>query len=241
MNRSTGKSPFQIVYGQNPKGVLDLVELPITETISDNAEAFAEHIHQLQEEVRAQLQENNSKYKAAADAHRREKIFQEGDLVMVHLRKERFPKGTYNKLKLKKIGPCRILEKRNNNAYKVGLPDNLDISPIFNVSDLYAFHGDDEDVEATTPIQWEQQVPKKKKERITQILDQTVFNTRHGSYTKYLVQWEGLSAADNTWVSEGEVKRIDNDKLQEFQQQNSQEQSSFQPEENDAPSNVHNF
>ena len=68
--------------------------------------------------------------------------------MMVHLHKERFPKGTYNKLKIKKIGPCRILEKRNNNAYKVGLPDNLDISPIFSVFDLYAFHGYDEDVEA---------------------------------------------------------------------------------------------
>lgn len=89
---------------------------------------------------------------------------------MVHLHKERFPKDTYNKLKLNTIGPYRILEKRNNNAYKVGLPENLDISPIFNIFYLYAFR-DDDDVEAKNLVQWKQQILKKRKEHITQILD----------------------------------------------------------------------
>ena len=42
----------------------------------------------------------------------------------------------------KKIGPCQILKKVNDNDYKVDLPANLDISPVFNTSDLYIFHGD---------------------------------------------------------------------------------------------------
>jgi len=46
---------------------------------------------------------------------------------MVQLCKESFPNKNYNKLKLKKIGQCRILEKRNNNAYKLELPEDLDI------------------------------------------------------------------------------------------------------------------
>ena len=44
VNRSTGKSPFQVVYGRNPTSVLVLVELPLGDRISDDGEAFAEHI-----------------------------------------------------------------------------------------------------------------------------------------------------------------------------------------------------
>ena len=52
VNRSTGKSPFQVVYGINPMGVLYLVQLPLEDKISDDGEAFVEHIQQLQQQVR---------------------------------------------------------------------------------------------------------------------------------------------------------------------------------------------
>ena len=60
---------------------------------------------------------------------------------MVHLRKERFPVGTYNKLKMKKFGPCKIVKRHDfGNAYEVELPTDLNISPVFNILDLIEFY-----------------------------------------------------------------------------------------------------
>lgn len=61
---------------------------------------------------------------------------------MANLRKEIFPKWEYNKLKLKNIGPCRILGKFSANSYELELLVDVGVSLIFNVADLYLYNGD---------------------------------------------------------------------------------------------------
>jgi hypothetical protein len=65
-----------------------------------------------------------------------------GDQVLEHIRKEMFLRGKYDKLKLKKIGPCNILRKFDENAYEIELPEYVGISPILNISDLYPYRED---------------------------------------------------------------------------------------------------
>ena len=92
-------------------------------------------------------------------------------MVLAHLRKERFPRGTYNKLKMKKIRPCRIVKKFGENAYELELPEGIGISPIFNISDLYPYR--DSGTEEPT-IQWQKQMSAAQNPQMEYILDQRV-------------------------------------------------------------------
>ena len=60
-------------------------------------------------------------------------------MVSAYLKRDRFPKGEYNKLKMKKIGPCRILRIFSANGYELEMPIGVGISVIFNVADLYPY------------------------------------------------------------------------------------------------------
>ena len=88
---------------------------------------------------------------------------------MDYLRKEIFQRGTYNKFKYKKIGPCKILRKISNNAYKLELPKKIVISLVFNFVDLYELHEGEETVEESTLDALNLKLPVKPNEEIEHI------------------------------------------------------------------------
>ncbi|PKU74859.1 hypothetical protein MA16_Dca005050 [Dendrobium catenatum] len=137
-NRSTGKAPFTVVYTKAPNLVVDVIVLPKCK--SSSATNFTEDYSKLLDDVRQQIIRSNQRYKAVVDAHRRPCNFQVGDLVMVRLRRERFPPGAYSKLAKRKIGPVPIVAKINDNAYRVELPSGCNTSSTFNVTDIWPYH-----------------------------------------------------------------------------------------------------
>jgi hypothetical protein len=46
-------------------------------------------------------------------------------------------------LKIKKIGPCKIIIKLEANAYEKEFLDGVGISPIFNVANMYPYRTDE--------------------------------------------------------------------------------------------------
>ena len=60
------------------------------------------------------------------------------------MRKERFPAHRWSKLHPRSDDPFQVLERINDNVYKLDLPGEYNISATFNVSDLSPFDvGDD--------------------------------------------------------------------------------------------------
>jgi hypothetical protein len=72
VNRSTERSPFQIVYGTQLRGVSELRESEKTATSSASAEEFAEAMKELHDRVKQQLIKSNQEYKCREDQHRRQ-------------------------------------------------------------------------------------------------------------------------------------------------------------------------
>ncbi|WVZ80346.1 hypothetical protein U9M48_027830 [Paspalum notatum var. saurae] len=138
-HRSTGKSPFSIVYTKVPRHVVDLLKLPSREN-SRTAASFANNYSDLFKEVHDVLEASNQKYKQLTDKRRRPMSFEIGDRVMVYLRKERLPAGVHGKLRQRKYVPYSIVKKINDNAYVVDLPREMNISNTFNVADLSLYH-----------------------------------------------------------------------------------------------------
>ncbi|GJS26466.1 RNA-directed DNA polymerase [Tanacetum coccineum] len=146
-NRTTGKTPFEVVSGVNPITPLDLTPLPTTTHFSSSGEAQAQQVQQMHAQIRARIEKQNQKYKERVDSHRKRVVFKEGDLVWIRLGKERFPVGRFGKLQPRADGPFRVLKRINDNAYKIDLPGTYNVSATFNVADLSPYVTDSEDDE----------------------------------------------------------------------------------------------
>jgi len=72
----------------------------------------------------------------------RKLIFEPGDWVWLHMRKERFSAQRRSKLLPRGDGPFQVLDRINDNAYKLDLPGEYNVSATFNVSDLSPFDAD---------------------------------------------------------------------------------------------------
>ena len=71
VNRSTGKTPFEIVTGMHPRGISDSRDVASEEKRRAVGEEFFDFMESLHKEVKLRLEQSNHKYKENADQSRR--------------------------------------------------------------------------------------------------------------------------------------------------------------------------
>ena len=69
-------------------------------------------------------------------------MFEEGDLVLLHMRQDLFPNKRMNKLTPKAKGPYKVAGRVNDNAYKLELPGDYEVHATFNMGDLSPYLDD---------------------------------------------------------------------------------------------------
>ena len=137
-----------VIYGFEPLTALDLLPLPLHERVNMDVERRADTMKKVHEDTRATIEAQVQRQAERLNKNTKPMIFKEGDLVRIHLCKERFPEERNFKLKPRGDGPYKVLKRINDNAYVIDIPQSKYlVRNSFNVSDLAPYYGDDDDDE----------------------------------------------------------------------------------------------
>jgi hypothetical protein len=124
---TTGYSPYKANYGYEP------FDSQGTSIGTDDKASLINTIHK---ELQTNIELANGRAAVQANKKRIEgPILKEGDKVFL-LRKNLKTKRPCKKLDYLRIGPFRILEKRGLVNYKLELPKNMRVYPVFHISKL---------------------------------------------------------------------------------------------------------
>ena len=108
-------------------------------------EKNTDFVRKLHEKVCMNIEQKNLKVSQQANKGHVRVVFEPSDWVWVYFRKERFPELCKSKLNPRGDGPFQVLERVNDNAYKIDLLGDYGVSETFNVSDLSPFDFDEVD------------------------------------------------------------------------------------------------
>jgi hypothetical protein len=132
---------------------IDLLPLPTSEIVNLDATQRSEFILKLHKTIKLQIEKMNEKHHIAASKGMKEVKLEHGDMVLGHLRNDRFSNLRKSKLMPHDAGPYKVLAKINDNAYTLELPPDFGISPTFNISYLKPYMGEEDDLKSRmTPI-----------------------------------------------------------------------------------------
>jgi hypothetical protein len=198
---STLHSPFFLNHGQHPL-------TPIAAVVASRSPApavtkFVDDMQAVLKSVKSNIASAQQRQKFYADKKRRDHSFRVGDMVLLAVRQNQLPPGLSSKLSAKFSGPFEIVAAVGNFAFKLDLPETVNIHPVFHVSQLKPF------VAGDTPITAVQPPPVYVDRRGGVYEVETILAKRkYRNSFQYLVQWTGYGEEENTWEPAANVQHL---------------------------------
>jgi hypothetical protein len=208
VSAATGVTPFSLNGLESPRTFAEL-DLNLRAPKADRTMRALHERIELAKQCMRGAQERN---KAYADKGRREVKFQEGDLVLLSTVNLRRGMNGRDKLLPRYVGPFPVAELVNDVAYRLTLPDDYKIHPVFHVSLLKPWRSDGQyQPPAATPAPafWNRGVAFYTVQCILDHRDREIPAAMPGKrakagkppkpVTEYLVKWEGYGHESNSW------------------------------------------
>ncbi|GKC30489.1 ty3-gypsy retrotransposon protein [Tanacetum coccineum] len=189
-------SPFQALYGRLPLSVIPYP--PGSSKVAAVDKLLVERdkcLRQLKENLLAAKNRMETK----ANRGRREVEFNIGDKVLVKLQPYRqltLARRLSNKLSKRYYGPYKVEARVGKVAYRLTLPSSSKIHPVFHVSILKPFLGNENEDAIGLPEDFQEGSPV---EQPLAICDSRMVLWDGKSARQVLVQWVGVSPEEATW------------------------------------------
>jgi hypothetical protein len=193
---STKISPFEAVYGYSPPRLLPYE--PGTTSVQAVEETLKtrEFILSL---IRQNLQDAQDRMKVYADRHRTSREFEIGDWVYLRLRPYRQMSVSIRrnlKLSPRYYGPFQVIQRIGEVAYKLDLPQESQIYPVFHVSLLKKQLGTRTIPLVTLPALTLEGTLTAEPDKI---LTRRLMKKGNRADAEVLIQWAGATEEDATW------------------------------------------
>lgn len=137
----TGMTPYKVVYDKPPPSLSKYLRGSSRNDAVDAILSTREEIHAI---LQRKLLKAQEAMKHFADQKRRDVIYEVDQLVYVKLRphcQSSLRTQPSNKLTRRYFGPYQVLERIDNVAYRLKLPEGSKIHPVFHCSLLCPHHG----------------------------------------------------------------------------------------------------